>query len=110
MTNKKKRRKKLYPHNWAIYKQLPAEVFEPLPFDVFMQWKVDGWMLPDNVYCIIRTTNKVTKKVKEYVYKIPFYAERKIHVLASNPLFETFVTTHYEQRRYINVGDEFLDF
>ena len=73
MNGKKKRRKKLYPHKWAIYKDLPAEVFEPLPFEVFMDWKVAGWLLPENVFCIIRTTHTVTKKVKEYTYKKPFF-------------------------------------
>lgn len=112
MNGKKKKRKKLYPHKWAIYKDLPAEVFEPLPFEVFMDWKVAGWMLPENVFCIIRTTHTVTKKVKEYTYKKPFYAERKMEQLASDPFLELCITTHDEQRLYkgFDLNNETIDF
>ena len=107
--NGKKKRKKVFPHKWAMYKLLPEEVFEPLLFDEFMEWKVAGWMLPDNVFCIIRSTNITTKKVKEYTYKKPFYAEKKMEELASNPLLELCITTHHEQRLYkaIDIDEAF---
>ncbi|OUV26363.1 MAG: hypothetical protein CBC48_15555 [bacterium TMED88] len=110
--NGKKKRKKLYPHKWVLYKALPAEVFEPLPFDVFMDWRVSGWVLPDNVFCIIRTTHTVTKKIKEYTYKKPSFAQKKMEQLASDPDLEICITTNDEQLFYkgFDLTDEEINF
>ena len=69
-------KKKYYPNNYDAYKEAPAELFESIPFDEFMDWKATGWELPSSIACVIReTTSK--GKVKEYVYSRAGDAKRR---------------------------------
>ena len=61
-------KKKYYHNNRAAIKDAPAELFIPMPFDEFMDWKIGGWEIPSSVSCMIRETDSKTGKVKEYVY------------------------------------------
>ena len=66
-------KKKYFPNNWKKYKDQPDEFFSLggnvfHTFDDLMSWKVMGWEIPSSVCCIIRVTDKDTKKVKEHVY------------------------------------------
>ena len=61
------KKKPYYPNNWQAFKDAPDEMFCDHTFDELMDWKVAGWELPSSVYCIIRTMDVNTKKVKEYV-------------------------------------------
>ena len=61
-----KKKKPYYPNNWQAYKDAPDDVWKDPPrFDELMDWKVGGWELPSSVYCILRTMDVNTKKVKE---------------------------------------------
>ena len=71
-------KKKYYPNNWKAYKDTPADFFLPIDYDEFFDWKVAGWELPSSVNCIIREHNRVTGKVKEYVYKRHKSAQKKV--------------------------------
>jgi hypothetical protein len=55
-------KKKYFPNNWDAYNEVDPEMFEDLPFDQFMDWKVGGWELPSSVSCIIREKNLRTGK------------------------------------------------
>ena len=77
-----KKKKPYYPNNWQAYKDAPDEVWKDPPrFDELMDWKVGGWELPSSVYCILRTMDVNTKKVKEYRYKKPGAARNKVNKL-----------------------------
>ena len=75
------KKKPYYHNNWSKLKDVPAELFDSIEFDEFMEWKIGGWELPSSVCCIIRSTHPKTKKVKEYVYSKMPYAMRKIEEL-----------------------------
>ena len=77
-----KKKKPYYPNNWQAYKDAPDDVWKDPPrFDELMDWKVGGWELPSSVYCILRTMDVNTKKVKEYRYKKPGAARDKVNKL-----------------------------
>ena len=93
---KKKRKKKYFPNNWKEIKEAPAELFDSLPFDEFMNWKIGGWQLPSNVTCIIRETNYVTGKVKEYTYQRPEAAKKRANQIINSQQSE-FLVCNSEQ-------------
>jgi hypothetical protein len=71
------KKKPYYPNNWAAFKETPSSYFEPISFNEFMDWKIAGWEIPSSVSCIIRENNKVTGKVKEYIYSRVGDAKRR---------------------------------
>ena len=75
------KKKPYYHNNWSKLKDAPAELFDSIEFDEFMEWKIGGWELPSSVCCIIRESDPKTKKVKEHVYSKPHYAVKKINSL-----------------------------
>ena len=76
-----KRKKKYFPNNWKPIKDAPEEAFEPIGFDEFMDWKIGGYEIPDEIACIIREQNINTGKVKEYVYQYRHAAKKKARKL-----------------------------
>ena len=81
MTSKKK--KKYFPNKWKQYSEVPAEMFEPLEFDVFMDWKIGGYELPSSHVAMILYNNVDTGKIKEHVYKYRHAAIKKCRKLIS---------------------------
>tara|TARA_B100001996_G_scaffold90318_1_gene67029 strand:- start:969 stop:1295 length:327 start_codon:yes stop_codon:yes gene_type:complete len=75
MSNKKR----YYPNNWRAIKNAPWEAFDRLAFDDFMDWKIQGWRIPDAVLCIIREEDPKTGKVREFTYKREHAAKKKTH-------------------------------
>lgn len=96
--NGNKKRKKYFPNKWSQFKQVPAQFFEPHLFTDLMDWKVRGWMLPEDVYCIIRATNLDTYKIKEHVYKSPKSAETRIQKYCIAQTHSLAITYHDEQQ------------
>ena len=96
--NGKPKRKKYFPNNWRQIKDAPSELFEDHLFTEVMDWKVAGWELPADVCCIIRATHLKTKKVKEYVYKRPAAADRKLIEFCKLKTHDLCVTTHDVQQ------------
>ena len=72
-------KKKPYFHNnWKNLKDVPAECFDSIEFDEFMDWKICGYEIPSSVNCIIRERSLKTGKVKEYVYQKAGAAKKKL--------------------------------
>ena len=71
------KKKPYLPNNWKAYKEAPAECFESIPFDEFMEWRIGGYEIPSSVACIIRETDNETGKVKEHVYQLESAARKK---------------------------------
>ena len=95
MTKKKKKRD-YFPNNWDAIHSAPAEYFESLPFEQFMDWKLAGWEIPSSISCIIRENNLKTGKVKEYVYSRAHAAKNKAREIMDMGESEFLVCTHDE--------------
>ena len=87
---------KYFPNKWNLVKSLPDEIFAELamPFDEFMEWRADSWLLPDEIEVLIRATHMPTHKVREYVYKRPEYARKKVRELIATEDHEVTLFHH----------------
>ena len=86
--------KPYFPNNWKAIQQAPAEYFEDIPFEQFMDWKCAGWEIPSSISCIIREANLETGKVKEYTYEKKHAAENKLKKMMSEGVSELTVIDH----------------
>ena len=104
------KKKKYFPNNWEAYNEAPAEWFEPIPFEQFMDWKLAGWELPSSISCIIRSKNVKTGKIKEFVYQRESAAKNKARELMDIGEDEFLVCTqteiHQMQPRYLEDYDD----
>ena len=73
-----KKKKPYFPNNVEAYRGAPSEWFAEIPYDEFMDWKVGGWELPATCNYLIRERNLSTGKVKEYAYRRPSAAKKKL--------------------------------
>ena len=76
-----KKKKPYLPNNWSAYSEQHPSFFHPIPFDVFYDWKINGWELPSSVCCIIREEDPDTGRIKEYVYNRTHAAKNKVSEL-----------------------------
>ena len=76
-----KKKQPYFHNNWKNLKDVPAEYFDSIEFEEFMDWKIGGWELPSSVCCIIRESDPKTKKVKEHIYSKSHFAVKKINSL-----------------------------
>ena len=88
------KKKPYFPNNWRAIKDAPHQVFIPIPFDEFMDWKMMGWELPSSVDCIIREQNIKTGKIKEYVYINKSSANKRCRKILSKGESEFTTCTH----------------
>ena len=62
------KKKRYYPNKLKQLRAVPAEMFEPIEFDDFMDWKIAGWQIPNEVLCIIREEDPKSGKIKDFTY------------------------------------------
>ena len=103
--------KKYFPNNYNKIAKCPAEFFEPMPFDLFMDWKMNGWEMTPMTQCIIRTIHCETGKVKEYSYQRKSAAKKRLSKLLNEHTHELIICTdeniqHLKPDRYITEHDE----
>ena len=72
-----KKKKPYFPNNWEAIHSAPDEYFVPVPYEQFMDWKIDGWELPSSIAAVIREEIAETGKIKEYVYRRSSAAKKK---------------------------------
>ena len=89
-----------FDNNWELYKKAPDDFFVQHSYDEVMEWKVAGWELPQTVCCMIRVQDVDTSKVKEYVYRSPSAAKRKIQKLFSGDKNVEFTVADHESIHY----------
>ena len=77
----KRKPKPYFPNRWQAIKEAPIFQEMCIEFDVFMEWRGDGWELPPGICCVIREQNTNTLKTKEHVYKRPHAARQKLKSL-----------------------------
>tara|TARA_B100000131_G_scaffold59117_1_gene54562 strand:- start:1742 stop:2119 length:378 start_codon:yes stop_codon:yes gene_type:complete len=90
------KKKPYYPNNWKAIKDAPHQFFIPIPFDEFMDWKMEGWELPSSIECIVREQDMKTGKVKEYVYSKIGNANKRCAKIMKEGKSEFTVCTHDE--------------
>ena len=103
--------KKYFPNNYNKIAKCPAEWFEPMEFDLFMDWKMNDWQIMDSHDCIIRTRNCKTGKVKEYTYQIPKHAKNRLKKIINDQEEELILCTHdtiqhLKPEKYITENDK----
>ena len=87
-------KKKYFDNNWELFKEAPDDFFLPHTYEEVMEWKVQGWELPSSVCCIVRVTDVETQKTKEFVYRKPGHAKRKLDSLFHEEGIEFSVVDH----------------
>lgn len=107
---KKKRYKcrKYFPHNIREIQQSPDHFFCSLPYDELMEWKINGYELPDSVFCLMRIRNKDTQLIEERYYNTTHYAKRRLAKCIQDGSEVTMVSN--EGCYHIDSRDVFLDF
>ena len=65
-----------------------------IEYDDFMDWKMNGWDLPESHDCIIRTINCKTGKIKEFVYVQHKSAKKKVAKLIIEQEEEFIIAGH----------------
>ena len=77
MKKKRYNKGRYFPNNVREIQNAPDHFFIGLPFDELLDWKVNGYELPDSVFCLMRITDKHTKLVTERYYNTRHYAKKK---------------------------------
>tara|TARA_R100000781_G_scaffold88124_1_gene54252 strand:- start:403 stop:744 length:342 start_codon:yes stop_codon:yes gene_type:complete len=90
---KKKRKKKYFPNNWEAVAGAPAEWFDSIPFDEFMDWKIGGYEIPSSINSIIREKRLDTGEITEYVYHTAGRAQNKARQLMDEGVSEFVIAT-----------------
>ena len=103
--------KKYFPNNYNKIAKCPAEWFEPMEYDLFMDWKMNDWQIMESHDCIIRTRNCKTGKVKEYSYQIPKHAKNRLKKIIKDQEEELILCTHdtiqhLKPEKYITENDK----
>ena len=103
--------KKYFPNNYNKIAACPAEFFEPIEYDLFMDWKMNGWEMMPETQVIIRTVNCKTGKVKEYTYQRKSAAKKRLSKLLMEHEHELIICTdeniqHLKPEKYITEHDE----
>tara|TARA_R100000808_G_C2147175_1_gene155112 strand:- start:2566 stop:2889 length:324 start_codon:yes stop_codon:yes gene_type:complete len=70
--------KEYFPNKWEAYNRVPANKYESLPFDFFMEMK-DMWSLKRSHICVVRV--KKNGRIKEHAYKQLHAAKKKVSQL-----------------------------
>ena len=86
--------KKYFPNNYDRIAKAPASWFMSIEYDDFMDWKMNGWDIPESHDCIIRTINCKTGKIKEFVYQQHKSARNKVRKLIMEQEEEFVIATH----------------
>ena len=105
-------RKPYYDNNWQMYKDAPDSHFIQHEYDDFMMWKGEAWDLPSSVFCLIRVMNQNSGKVKEYVYRKPTAARKRVEKLLNTDDIE-FTVCRHETMQFIQpelIDDDYDDY
>ena len=70
-------KKKYFPNNWRAIKESPDAFFPSMPWTQFMDWKINGYMIPDSVCCMIREIDR-SGKVTEHVYSSVLHGQNRV--------------------------------
>jgi len=88
------KKKPYFPNNWQAIKDAPHQLFTPIPFDEFIDWKIQGWELPSSIEAIIREQDLKTGKVTEHIYSRISSANKRASKIMKEGKAEFLVCTH----------------
>ena len=86
--------KKYFPNNWRLIKNAPEELFQECTYEDFEENRLLSWEMPYDVQFIIRSYNKETHKVKEYVYQQRSAATKRLAKLIDDENNEITICTY----------------
>ena len=70
-------KRKYFPNNWRAIKDTPDKHFTSMPYEVFEDWKIYGYVLPDSVFALIRTEDE-QGKVEEFFYNTEYHTRNRL--------------------------------
>ena len=70
-------KRKYFPNNWRAIKDTPDKHFTSMPYEVFEDWKIYGYVLPDSVFALIRTQDE-KGKVEEFFYNTEYHTRKRL--------------------------------
>tara|TARA_B100000886_G_scaffold273300_1_gene197233 strand:- start:1047 stop:1364 length:318 start_codon:yes stop_codon:yes gene_type:complete len=70
-------KRKYFPNNWRAIKDTPDKFFTSMPYEVFEDWKIYGYVLPDSVFALIRTQDE-QGKVEEFFYNTERHTRNRL--------------------------------
>ena len=70
-------KRKYFPNNWRAIKDTPDKHFTSMPYEVFEDWKIYGYVLPDSVFALIRTQDE-QGKVEEFFYNTEYHTRNRL--------------------------------
>jgi len=108
MKKKRYNKGRYFPNNVREIQNAPDHLFIGLPFDELLDWKVNGYELPDSVFCLMRITDKDTKLVTERYYNTRHYAKKRLAKCIQQG-FEVVMVSN-DGIYYIEPRDVFMDF
>ena len=71
-------KRKYFPNNWRAIKDTPDKYFTSMPYELFEDWKIYGYVIPDSVFALIRTQDKDTGKVEEFFYNTEHHTRNRL--------------------------------
>ncbi len=63
---------------------MPDDFFQPMTYEQFEDWKIDGYLIPDSVSCIMRIQSPTTGKIKEVYYSSVAWAQKRVKKCMKN--------------------------
>lgn len=65
----KKKTRKEFPNDWKFYKQLKPKHYRQVPFNEFVQQRLNGWQLLPNIGLLVKTHNLDTGLIQEVAFE-----------------------------------------
>lgn len=93
--------KRYFPNKWNKYNKLPADNFQSISFEDFMDHKVAGWLLRDDIICVVRARDLFTDKVTEHAYRRMSAAEERVRKYINDRTHEVVICAD-EALYYVN--------
>ena len=87
-------RSKYFKNKWNEYNAISSDKFEPIEFELFMDWRGENWELKRSYSHVIRATDHNNNKVKEYAYKRKHAAEKRFKQLMTEDNVSITICSH----------------
>ena len=108
MRRKPYKRNKYFPNNVRAIQEAPDNIFKPIPFDEFINWKVHGYELPESVFCLMRIKDTNTGNIEERYYNTVHHAKKRLSKCIEDGKEITMVSM--DGVYHLSPEDIFLDF
>lgn len=91
----KKKTRKEFPNEWKFYKQLKAKHYRQVPFNEFVEQRLNGWQLLPEIGLLAKAHNLGTGVVIETAFKSDKQFKKYLSALASTGYeFDVLCNTH----------------